>query len=80
MRAGKREEQAAVYRNRRRAKGACSKRLNRMRGELVERTFDHVLDDGGMRRASLHGRLNLFRRYRVHVAAFNLEQILRKLT
>ena len=32
-------EQAAVYRNRRRRRGARSKRLHRKRGELVERHF-----------------------------------------
>jgi transposase len=49
----KRAEQAAVYRNRRRQKGARSKRLHRKRAELVERSFEHVLDDGGMRRVHL---------------------------
>jgi transposase len=43
--------QSAVYANRRRRKGKRSKRLHRKRGELVERSFEHVLDDGGMRRA-----------------------------
>jgi transposase len=73
-------EQAAVYRNRRRRKGARSKRLHRQRGELVERSFEHVLDDGGMRRTHLRGRENIAKRYLVHTAAFNLGLIMRKLT
>jgi len=76
----KRKEQAAVYRNRRRLRGERSKRLHRKRGELVERAFEHVLDDGGMRRVHLRGRENVHKRYLIHVAGFNLGLILRKLT
>ena len=76
----KRSEQAAVYRNRRRRKGAPSKRLHRKRGELVERSFEHVLDDGGMRRTHLRGRENVAKRYLIHRAAFNLGLIMPKLT
>lgn len=76
----KRAEQAAVYRNRRRRKGNRSKRLHRKRGELVERSFEHVLDDGGMRRVHLRGRANIAKRYLIQTAAFNLGLIMRKLT
>ena len=72
-------EQAAVYRNRRRRKGNRSKRLHRKRAELVERSFEHVLDDGGMRRVHLRGRENIAKRYLIHTAAFNLGLIMRKL-
>lgn len=75
----KRAEQAAVYRNRRRRKGNRSKRLHRKRAELVERSFEHVLDDGGMRRAHLRGRENIAKRYLIQTAAFNLGLIMRKL-
>ena len=40
----------------------------RRRGELVERSFAHVLDRGGMRRAWLRGRENVHKRYLIHVA------------
>jgi transposase len=87
----KRQSRQAVYRNRRRRKGACSKRLHRRRGEYVERTFEHVLDDGGMRRVWLKGREKIAKRYLIHpggaslpwldrTAAFNLGLLLRKLT
>jgi transposase len=76
----KRQAQQAVYRNRRRRKGAHSKRLHRRRGEYVERAFEHVLDDGGMRRVWLKGREKIAKRYLIHTAAFNLGLILRKLT
>jgi transposase len=76
----KRAEQAAVYRNRRRRKGHRSKRLHRQRAELVERSFEHVRDDGGMRRVHLRGRENIAKRYLIHTAAFNLGLIMRKLT
>jgi transposase len=76
----KRQAQQAVYRNRRRRRGAHSKRLHRRRGEYVERTFEHVLDDGGMRRVWLKGREKIAKRYLIRTAAFNLRLILRKLT
>jgi transposase len=76
----KRQAQRAVYRNRRRRRGAHSKRLHRRRGEYVERTFEHVLDDGGMRRVWLKGREKIAKRYLIHTAAFNLGLMLRKLT
>src|SRR5438445_520771 len=47
---GKREQQQAVYANRRRVNGAYGKRLLRKRGELIERSFAHCYDTGGMRR------------------------------
>ncbi len=76
----KRVAQAAVYRNRRRRRGRRSKALHRKRGELVERSFEHVLDDGGMRRVYLRSRENIAKRYLIHTAAFNLGLIMRKLT
>jgi len=80
QRAFKQAEQAAVYGNRRRQKGDRAKRLHRKRGELVERPFDHVLDDGGMRRTHLKGRQKVAKRYLIHTAAFNLGLIMRQLT
>ena len=76
----KRKQQAAVYRNRRRIRGERSKALHRKRGELVERSFEHVLDDGGMRRVWLKGHEKISKRYKVHVAGFNLGLLMRKLT
>lgn len=73
----KRNEQRVVYNNRRRIRGEKSKRLHRKRGELVERSFEHALDDGGMRRAHLRGRENISKRYLIHIAAFNLGLIMR---
>jgi hypothetical protein len=51
----------------------------RRRGELVERSFAHVLDRGGMRRAWLRGRGNVHKRYLIHVAGFNLGILMRAL-
>jgi transposase len=51
----------------------------RRRGELVERSFAHVLDRGGMRRAWLRGRENIHKRYLIHVAGFNLGVLMRAL-
>lgn len=76
----KHQQQAAVYRNRRRIRGERSKALHRKRGEFVERSFEHVLDDGGMRRVWLKGREKISKRYKVHVAGFNLGLVMRKWT
>jgi hypothetical protein len=77
--AGKAEEQQAVYANRRRVRGEYGKSLLRRRGELVERSFAHCYETGGMRRCHLRGRDNILKRQFVHVGGFNLSLILRKL-
>ncbi len=46
---------------------------------MVERSFAHVLDRGGMRRAWLRGRENVHKRYLIHVAGFNLGVLMRAL-
>ena len=71
--------QTAVYANRSRLKSAVGRRAMRKRGEMVERSFAHVLDRGGMRRAWLRGRENLHKRYLIHVAGFNLGILMRAL-
>ena len=76
---GKTEEQYAVYQNRRRVRGEYGKRLLRRRGELVERSFAHCYDTGGMRRTYLRGHKNILKRQLIHIGAFNLSLILRQL-
>jgi transposase len=76
---GKAEEQQAVYQNRWRVRGDYGKSLLRRRGELVERSFAHCYDTGGMRRTHLRGHQNILKRQLVHVGAFNLSLILRQL-
>ena len=69
----------AVYANRARLKSGLGRETMRRRGELVERSFAHVLDRGGMRRAWLRGRENVHKRYLIHVAGFNLGVLMRAL-
>src|SRR6266700_3698528 len=76
---GQAEEQQAVYQNRRRVRGEYGKSLLRRRGELVERSFAHCYETGGMRRTHLRGHENILKRQLIHVGAFNLSLILRKL-
>ena len=76
---GKHEEQKQVYANRRRIQGARSKRLQRKRSELTERSMAHMYETGGMRRVHLKGRDNILKRLLVHAGGFNLALILRKL-
>lgn len=76
---GKAKDRAAVYANRRRIRGERGKRLLRRRGELLERSFAHAYDRGGMRRLHVRGRSNILKRLLVHIGGFNLGLVLRKL-
>jgi transposase len=76
---GKAGQQQAVYANRRRVQGNYGKSLLRRRGELVERSFAHCYDTGGMRRTHLRKHDNILKRQLIHVAGFNLSLIFRKL-
>ena len=49
----------------------------RQRGELVERSFAHNLETGGLRRTHLRCHDNILKRMLVHVAAFNLSLVMR---
>jgi transposase len=73
------EQQQAVYANRRRVKGARSKRLQRWRSERVERTFAHVCETGGARRSWIRGLMEVTKRYLIQVAGHNLGILMRKL-
>src|SRR6516225_6479685 len=69
----------ATAANRRRVRGARSKRLQKKRSELVERSFAHVCETGGGRRTWLRGLADVSKRYLVQVAAHNLGLVMRKL-
>ena len=76
---GKAAQQRAVYANRRRVQGNYGKSLLGRRGELVERSFAHCYDTGGMRRTHLRKHDNILKRQLIHVGAFNLSLIFRRL-
>ena len=46
---------------------------------MVERSFAHCYETGGMRRCHLRGHENILKRQLIHVGAFNLSLILRTL-
>ena len=69
----------AVTNNRARLKSGVAREAFKLRAELVERSFAHTLDRGGMRRAWLRGRDNLHKRYLLHVAGHNLSLLMRQL-
>jgi transposase len=73
------EKHQAVLNNRRRVRGARSKRLQRLRSELVERSFAHVCDTGGARRSWLHGIEKVQKRYLLAAVARNIGLVMRKL-
>ena len=73
-----RDERDAVYANRRRKNGERGKALMRLRGELIERTFAHALETGGMRRTHLRHHANIAKRLLIHIAGFNLGLLMRK--
>ena len=69
----------AVYANRRRIRGQRGRALLRRRGELLERPFTHLFKTGGMRRTYLRGHSNILKRLLIHVCAFNLGLVMRKI-
>jgi len=75
---GKEVEQKRTYDNRRRVSGDRGRRLQKARSELMERSFAHLYETGGMRRVHLRGRDNILKRLLVHAAAFNISLILRQ--
>jgi transposase len=75
----KERERKAVCGNRRRVKGTRGRKLMVRRGELIERSFAHCYETGGMRRIHLREHPNILKRLLIHVAGFNISLILRKL-
>jgi hypothetical protein len=49
----------------------------RRRGELIERSFAHLYDTGGMRRTHLRGHTNILKRLLIHAGGFNLGLLMR---
>jgi len=72
------EKRLAVINNRRRTRGARSKRLQRLRSERVERSFAHVCETGGARRSWLCGIEKVQKRYLIAAVARNLGLVMRK--
>ena len=68
-----------MYRNRARLRSGIGKEGFALRAEKVERSFEHNLDRGGMRRTWLRGRENVQKRYLIQVAAYNLGLVMRAL-
>jgi transposase len=76
---GDNEARRAVYGNRARLRSGVAKEALKLRAERVERSFEHTLDRGGLRRTHLRGRENVQKRYLIHVAGFNLGLVMRLL-
>ena len=62
----------ALYANRRRVRGRRGRRLQRCRGEVVERSFAHLYETGGHE--------NVRKRVLIQAAACNMGLLLRRLT
>ena len=71
-------DQRLVYANRRRVRGKHGRQLLQKRGELLERSFAHMYETGGMRRLHLRGHKNILKRLLVQAAGFNLGLVMRK--
>ncbi len=69
--------QKALYGNRRRVRGRRGRRLQRRRGEVVERTFAHMYETGGLRRVWVRGHDNVRKRVLLQAAACNIGLLLR---
>jgi transposase len=76
---GKAAEKEAVYANRRRVRGERGKRLQRGRGEKIERNFAHQFDTGGMDRLWVRGLENVHKKLLIQAAACNLALLMRSI-
>jgi transposase len=76
---GKQAEKEAVYANRRRIRGERGKRMQRQRGEKIERNFAHQFDTGGMDRLYVRGIENVHKKLLVQAAACNLALLMRSI-
>ena len=72
------QQEQAFRANRRRVRGNKGRQLNRWRSERCERTFAHVCETGGGRRAWLRGQTNVSKMHTLKCAAYNLGLLLRK--
>ena len=72
------EQEQAFRANHQRVRGKKGRRLNRWRSERCERTFAHVCETGGGRRAWLRGQTNVSKTHTLKCAAYNLGVLLRK--
>jgi transposase len=76
---GKQTEKEAVYCNRRRIRGKHGKRMQRQRGEKIERNFAHQFDTGGMDRLYVRGIDNVHKKLLIQAAACNLALLMRSM-
>ena len=72
-------QRQTLARARRSTRSKYGRALLRKRGQHIERSFAHVLDAGGLRRATLRGLENLNKRHQLAAACYNLSQLLRRL-
>ena len=63
-----------------RIRGDRGRRLQRRRGELVERPFAHQYETGGLRRVWVRGHENVRKRVLIQATGCNLGLLLRRLT
>lgn len=75
-----RRQKRALRRAKCAVRSASGKALLRKRGEHLERGFCHVLDHGGLRRATLRGTEKLSKRLIIAALTHNLSLLLRKQT
>jgi hypothetical protein len=69
----------AFHNNRARVSRRKGKKLLRLRGERIERSFALACETGAHRRVRLRGRDNARKRYIAHLAALNLGLVMRSL-
>ena len=73
------EQRRTLHRAQAATRSKSGKALLRKRGQHLERSFAHMLDHGGLRRATLRGCENLTKRHLIGALSFNLSLLLRTL-
>jgi len=73
------EERESLEASRAYTKSEEGRKLQRKRAEYIERSFAHTLESGGMRRTTLRGTENIYKRYQVAAFCANMSLLLRTL-
>ena len=73
------EQRKTVKNSRRSVKAKYGKAVRRKRGEFLERSFTHVLDNGDLRQSTLSGIKNIQKRNLIACMCCNLSLLMRKI-
>lgn len=72
-------QREVVKKARRSTRSKYGKKIKKSRGEFLERSFTHVLDNGGLRKLSIRGTENIHKRLVIASMCCNISLLMRKI-